>query len=257
MNRSKAVILWLIILFCIPVFSQSLFPPGRDQSDIIYSKGNDHHADSRDHFMAFACKDRVTLQWPNDSSNRNYGFKIYRSEGDAENFVLISSYESNPNLNREFALIRNNKFYFTDLVVSPGISYWYKIICVEPENNAAIEYGPISASLPVQSYSEKTITVSPPRFRFEPLQSNSRLPIIKLQLDLPNNYAIAKSSNISIYKPQGERVKTIYSGPMEAGSYQLVWKRDIETGDIAKEGVFIAVFENDLIREATKLVLVK
>lgn len=249
MDRSSPAILFCIILFSIPIFAQN-FSHRSAALEAINS-----NADYDAHFAAFASKDRITLHWPNHSNQKNSGFKIYRSEGNADNFVLISSYESNPYLNSKYASVKDNQFYFADLVVAPGISYWYKLICVALDNNSSVEYGPVSASLPVQAFSEKKITVSPPRFRFESLRDNSH--ITKLQLDLPYNFESTQSASIAIYEPHGELVKTIYSGPMEAGSYQLVWKGDMETGDIVKEGVFIAVFENDFVREATKLILLK
>lgn len=249
MDRSKPAILYFIILFSVTIFAQNSSP--HDAAPTINS-----NSDNIAHFVAFASKDRITLRWWHHNNNNTHnGFKIYRSEGNTNNFVLISSYESNPSLNSKSALMKDSQFCFTDLVVTPGVSYWYKIISVEPDNNSSTEYGPVSASLPVQSFSEKIVTVSPPRFRFESFHGNSD--ITKLQLDLPFNFESAQPANISIYEPQGELIKTIYSGPMEAGSYQLVWKGDTETGDIMKEGVFIAVFENDLIREATKLILMK
>lgn len=248
MERSRPAILSFIILFSIPMFAQNSSP--RDAAPT-----NNSNSDYSAHFTAFASKDRIALRWHNDSNKKNNGFKIYRSEGKADNFVLIGSYESNPSLNTKSALVKDDQFCFTDMVVTPGVSYWYKIISVKPDNDSSTEYGPVSASLPVQSFSEKIVTVSPSRFRFESFHDNSS--ITKLQLDLPYNFESVQPANISIYEPQGERVKTIYSGPMQAGSYQLVWKGDTETGDIMKEGVFIAVFENDLVREATKLILLK
>ena len=252
LSMIKSTIIFLAILILCPLVAQ--------QSSGNYTntdnETNKPHQSKIGRFASFATKDQIILQWINENDRQFIGFNILRSETENGNYLLISSYESNPNLNCQSNNTKQNQFTFVDLAVLPGITYWYKIKCIG-DNKNSVKYGPISASLPVRQYSDEIITISPTKFRFVSIGSNTIQSSTKLQLDLPYFIESNHPANISIYGSQGERVKTIYQGSLEAGSYQLIWNGDTEKGDIVREGVFFAVFENDMIREATKLILIK
>lgn len=251
-NMIKSTIIFLVTLFLCPLIAQQ-FSGNYTKSD---NERNYLHQYKNLHFTSLATKDHIILKWIDKSDKPIAGFKILRSETEKGNYVLISSYESNPNLNCQSNQAKQNQFSFVDLAVVPGITYWYKINCID-ENKNFIEYGPISASLPVHQYSDKIFTTSPTKFRFVPIRNNKIQSSTMLQLDLPYYIESNHPANISIYGPKGERVKTIYKGFMEPGSYQLIWNGDTEKGDIVTEGVFFVVFENDVVREATKVILIK
>ena len=245
----KSTIIFLLTLFFLPLVAQQ-FPINGVKSIIdINNKPNIH-------FTSVATNDHITLKWSDKNEKQIIGFKILRSETKSGNYVLISSYESNPKLNPQSDKENKRQFSFVDLAVVPGTIYWYKLYCVDESKNAT-KYGPISASLPVHQSDSKVITVSPKRFRFEPIQKNNVRSTTTLQLDIPFGTESKHPTSISIYGPQGDRVKTIYKGSIEAGSYQLIWNGDTEEGNFVKDGVFFAVFENDIVKEATKLVLIK
>jgi FlgD Ig-like domain len=208
------------------------------------------------YFTTFASKDKITLRWKVETEKQLRGFKILRSEEGKVNYLLISSYESNPRLARQDLVGDDSRGCFTDLAVVPGTTYWYKVICIDI-NNKTTEHGPVSASVPIQRYQpESAISLSPNIFRFEPIRDPTRS-ASTFQLDLPNYFESNQPTKILIYDSKGVPLKTIFKGSMEAGSYQLSWKGDTENGNTVNEGVFIAVFENDVIREATKLILLK
>lgn len=240
----KATNIFLISLFLSPLFAQN------------YSAANTNSSTGDIRFTAFAGKDKITLRWKDEKEKQPRGYKILRSEEEKGNYVLISSYQSNPQLSRQASLKDHPQSYFVDLAVVPGTAYWYQLICIG-SNNETTSHGPVSASVPVhQQTSKSTITASPKTFRFEPIHNSSQA-ASTFRLDLPNYFESNHPAKISIYDPQGMPLKTIFNGSMEAGSYQLVWKGDTERGDMLSEGVFIAVFENDVIREATKIILMK
>ncbi len=275
MKILKIKVIFLVTLFCFPLFAQSL-PGSKTDAHLPDISVNDFKEKGFDDskpsnptlknktdqlipfdFKALANKDKVTLQWIFKDEMQNADYKVYRSEGGRDHFVMISSSESNPRLNRQSALTAKNQFHFDDLAVVPGITYWYKLICTD-ENESSVENGPISASLPIQrTLSNRVITTSPKTLRFESVSNKTSLSATTLHLDLPYYIKPHHPTKISIYGPKGERVKTIYKGPMEAGSYELIWNGDTERGEMVNGGIFFAVFENDLVKEATKLILIK
>jgi hypothetical protein len=255
--NSKLINIFLTFLLLSPLFAQN-YSAGNTKTDLTETKNeslNNSNSGSF-YFTTFASKDKITLRWKVEKRKQPLGYKILRSEDGKGNFVLISSYESNPRLSRLALLTDNTQSYFIDLAVVPGTTYWYKLVCFD-SNDKTTEQGPVSASVPIQQQtSENVFTVSPNTFRFEPIHNSSQ-DVSTFRLDLPNYFESNHPAKISIFDPQGESLKTIFNGSMEAGSYQLVWKGDTVKGDIVREGVFIAVFENDVVREATKLILIK
>ena len=255
--NSKLVYIFLISVFSFPLLGQNYsiedtktaMPEIKNESLNTSSMGSFY-------FKTFAGKDKITLCWKVEKEKQSHGYKIFRSEEEKGNYLLISSYESNPRLIRQVRLTENSQVHFTDLAVVPGTAYWYKLICIDLDDKTT-EHGPVSASVPIQRrLSENAITLSPNTFRFEPIR-NSPQAASTFRLDLPDYYESNHPAKIQIYDAKGVPLKTIFNGSMEAGSYQLSWRGDTEIGNTAREGVFIAVFENDVVREATKLILIK
>lgn len=242
----KSIIIFLITLIFYPLIAQQ-----QTARNII-----PNIEFNKIHFTSVATNDQVILKWTDKSNNQLIGFKILRSENKNGNYVLISSYESNPKLDVKSGIENKNQFSFIDLAVVPGTIYWYKLYCIQ-ENKTSVEHGPISASLPVGKSVNKIISVSPQKFRIEPIQKNTSQSTTTLQLDVPYSIESKHPASVSIYGPTGDRVKTIYKGSIEAGSYQLIWNGDTEEGSFVNNGIFFAVFENDIVKEATKLILIK
>jgi len=256
--NSRAINIFLISLFLSPLLAQD-YSATNTKTDLTRNIKNESQNPSNTgnfFFTTIAGTDKITLRWKVEKERQPRGYKIFRSEDEKGNYVLISSYESNPRLSRPALLTDNTQSYFIDLAVVSGTTYWYKLICIGSDHKITW-HGPVSASVPIhQQASENMITVSPKTFRFEPIHNSSQA-FSTFRLDLPNYFESNHPAKISIYDPQGEPLKIIFNGSIEAGSYQLVWKGDTEKGEIVTEGVFIAVFENDVIREATKLILMK
>jgi hypothetical protein len=255
--------IFLVASLCFAISAQT---PKWSETDINFSRAygddlerkgienlqNETNQLSPSYFKTVAKKDRIILRWAFDGTENKIGYRIYRSEYDQDSFVLISSSEHNKS-----DLPKSNRYYFNDLAIAPGITYWYKLVCTG-ENKKTMEYGPISASLPVQqSFPNKVVMTTPSKFRFEALSSETDQSTTTLRLDLPYQSHPHHPSKISIYGQKGEKVKTIYKGPMEAGSYQLIWSGDSEQGEMVNGGVFFAVFENDFVKEVTKLILIR
>jgi hypothetical protein len=256
--NSTVINIFLIPLLLYPLLAQD-YSSANSKMDLARNIQNESQNPSTTDnfcFTTFASKDRITLRWKVEKDKQTRGYKILRSEGEQGNYKLISSYESNPRLSRRALLTDHTQSYFVDLAVVPGTTYWYKLICIHADHKTT-GHGPVSGSLPIhQQTSKNLITVSPKTFRFEPIHNSSKA-VSTFRLDLPNYFESNHPAKVRIYNPHGEPLKTIFNGSIEAGSYHLVWKGDTEKGNIVTEGVYIAVFENDLIREATKLILMK
>lgn len=225
----------------------------RTAGEVFNFKPNDN---SNAHFSAFASKDQISLHWlPLCPAEDLGGYKIMRAEEEAGDYVLINSYECNPRLSHQSPLAKNPHFYFTDLAVVPGITYWYKLICIYENENSILEFGPISASLPIhQIFSSAAF---PKTLKIESLHKNPDQSISSFQLQIPDDAESHYPTRIAIYSSRGEQVKTLYKGMIEAGSYQFIWNGDSEQGDMVRPGIFYAVFENENVREAAKLILMK
>lgn len=256
--NSRVISIFLVSLLLSPLLAQN-HSAGNSETDQARNIKNGSQNQSNTgsfYFTAFASTDKITLRWKVEKADQPRGYNILRSEDEQGNYKLISSYECNPRLSRPALLTENTQSCFVDLAVVPGTTYWYKLICIGTDRKTSV-HGPVSASIPIhQQISNNVVTASPKTFRFEPIHNSTQAASI-FRLDVPNYFESNHPAKVSIYDPQGEPLKTIFSGWIEAGSYQLVWKGDTEKGNIVTEGVFIAVFENDIVREATKLILMR
>ncbi|UCH84788.1 MAG: T9SS type A sorting domain-containing protein, partial [Candidatus Latescibacterota bacterium] len=74
---------------------------------------------------------------------------------------------------------------------------------------------------------------------------------IAIELSRPANVAVA------IFDAKGRRVKTLWAGPLGAGTHRLEWSGRNESGHVVASGVYLAMITSGRDTRALKLVVVK
>lgn len=208
-------------------------------------------------FTATAGDGKVILRWVTESEIDNVGFEVLRATEEEGDYQLLSSYMNNPDLVGQFNSNTRTRYQFVDPLVINGIPYWYKLVDVDV-NGQRTEHGPISVT-PNAAGNEITATgnLLPENIKMYPNFPNPFNPETTLQFDVPVFKKMPAEVSVTIYNALGQKVKTLFSGPLEAGQYQLVWRAEGENGAPVPGGVYFALLRSNSLQRITKLVLLK
>ncbi len=177
---------------------------------------------------------------------QNYDLKVKNSTGKIC-FINVEGLEN----------FGSNEIYLFDLRLNK--SYNLKI-------QSKIEIGPLHENnelrllIGSKDYIDKTeVSELPSDYKlyqnypnpFSQNYPNSFNPSTILSFDLPRNQSI----NLVIYNMLGERIKTIYSGYLEAGKHEFAWDGTNDSNAEAASGAYIYSLEGQEIRIAKKMIL--
>ena len=79
-------------------------------------------------------------------------------------------------------------------------------------------------------------------------------PTTTLKFDVPQN---TRNVELSIYNILGVKVKTLYSGSVNAGQYTSVWDGTNEAGEVMPSGVYFATLKTENFSQTIKMMLMK
>ena len=183
----------------------------------------------------------VVLQWVTESEIDNLGFHVYRAleaEGEYERLTseLIEGAGTSTG-RREYA--------FTDVRLTNGVTYWYKIEDVAFDGTRTI-HGPIS----VTPQAEEAVEVQalPTEFGLSQNFPNPFNPATEIRYQVPE----ASHVVLAIYDVLGQEVRVLVDGFVDAGYRSVVWDAEDAASGIylvrMEAGDFVAVRKMALIR---------
>ena len=209
-------------------------------------------------FDAQSYNDKISLFWITESEIDNAGFEIVRSESRNGQYETIASYVNNPNLQGQGNSTGTHRYEFIDENVSPGHTYWYKLVDVDFNGHKTF-HGPISATVPMESNPIYTVSSNLPKnFRLYPNYPNPFNPTTNLKFDIPDlDHGAPVEVSLVIYNSLGEVVKEFYHGKLPAGVYQAVWDGRNAQGVSLPSGIYYAVLRADYFSSTVKMVLLK
>lgn len=197
-------------------------------------------------FSAIINKNKVILEWTTESEVNNLGFEILRSTQNQDNFVLISSYQYNPDLQGQGNTNNRTEYSFIDNSIDENLAYWYKLVDVDFNGNRT-EHGPISANLNTNTIGD---------FRLHQNFPNPFNPNTTIQFEIPpeveNQHVV-----LSIYNQLGENVVTLFKGTAESGSHLVNWDGTNRFGRKLSSGVYIYTLQSENFVSSMKMVLLK
>ena len=117
----------------------------------------------------------VTLKWITESEINNLGFEVYRALEEDADYVLLSNYKSNPELEGQGNSSIRHEYSYTDESAEPETTYWYKLADLDYMGVKTF-HGPVSVTAP------KAI---PTAFKLQPNYPNPFNPITTVRFDIP------------------------------------------------------------------------
>lgn len=202
-------------------------------------------------FTAAAGDGKVTLRWATQSEVNNERFEIMRSEAKEGQYGQVGERPGQFNSNQL------TYYSFEDNFVANGTTYWYKLVDVDV-NGVRTEHGPISATPQASGTEITTIDSDVPRsYQLYPAYPNPFNPSTNLKFDVPSTSRGLAEVTVEVYNTLGQRVRSLFSGTVEAGTYALAWNGATDSGLTVPGGVYFAVMKSGFYKNTVKMTLVK
>jgi hypothetical protein len=189
----------------------------------------------------------VTLSWATESELNNLGFEVYRAPEEESDYVLLTSYRTNSDLQGQGNSSTRHEYNFTDNSAEPQTTYWYKLADLDYRGIKTF-HGPISVTTP---------KALPNGFNLRPNYPDPFNPSTTIHFEIPQTGSGAVDAILIIYNTLGQVSKTLYRENLAAGSYEVQWDGTTDSGNTAPSGIYFLVFRADQFQQTEKLVLVK
>jgi hypothetical protein len=157
-------------------------------------------------FSAHAGVGTVELAWETASELDNLGFNVYRSSD--EGFKVMLNAFPIPGAG---TTLHPQQYTFIDKGVTAGAMYRYWLEQVDFQGTTAM-FGPVTVQVPADLPGVLTVAVSP-----APVQDAAQI-----QLHVPRD----GMARVGLYDLQGRQVRTVWSGPVQAGATTVNFDRD-------------------------------
>ena len=181
----------------------------------------------------------VLLTWQVESEVNCYGFNIWRSESDKNDFVKVNTIVIQGRGNSSDAF----EYTFTDRSTKNGITYWYKIEEISTDNQSTF-YGPISV---------EAVSVLPDDFHFSPNFPNPFNPTTTFKYQLPRTCHV----DVRVFDLLGKEISVLVDQEVEAGYHSVVWNGTNSYGVMAASGVYLITFKADEFAMVRKMSLMR
>ena len=189
-------------------------------------------------FEAHSEVGKITLNWVTKSEINNLGFEVYRSVEEECDYILLSSYKTNPGLTGQGNSSTSFEYSYSDESVESETTYWYKL--------ADLDYsGIISFHEPISVSTPKAF---PTDFKLQQNYPNPFNPQTTIAYNLPRSSVVS----IQIFNSLGEKVKTLYSGLQTSGSHEIVFD-----GNFLPSGIYFYQITTKDFSQTNKCLLLK
>lgn len=195
-------------------------------------------------FSARSAGESVVLEWATESEVDNLGFILERSE-DGMTWTTIASYQTHRGLEGAGSTSSRTEYAFTDPNVEPGREYYYRLSDVNTQGEVGL-HPPIHVAIPMPGVPEGASVM-------ENAYPNPFNP----QTYVPYHLNESSNVNIAVYDLYGRKVRTLFTGPQTAGSYQVYWHGNDEAGIRVPSGSYLIRLEAGEISEVQKVTMVK
>lgn len=101
----------------------------------------------------------------------------------------------------------------------------------------------------------KSLGGLPKEYKLHPTFPDLTGSIVPLRFDIPGSSAQKVAVELSIYNNLGQKIKTVFSGDLAAGSYEVLWQADDENGLRAGSGAYYALFKTEFFQQILKVTL--
>jgi hypothetical protein len=201
-------------------------------------------------YRSIAGDRNVKLEWVTESEIINEAFVVERGL-DSTNFKVIAEIDGAGNSSEQ------NRYSFTDANVFNGIMYYYRLSSRD-YNGVLVSHGitsamPNSAGINPRETEGEVIR----DFALHAAYPNPFNPQTAIPFDVPNLNNAQSAITVALYNLRGQKVRTLYDGAINGGSYLLSWDGKDANGQQLPSGTYFVVLENTQLRLVEKVTLVK
>ncbi|HQG47036.1 MAG TPA: FlgD immunoglobulin-like domain containing protein, partial [bacterium] len=188
-------------------------------------------------FSATRMDGSVVLQWETQSESDNLGFNVYRSTDEHGIFTQINT-RMIPGAGSSASA---HTYRYVDNSVETGQIYYYQIVDIAT-NGTMQWHGPVMIEM-IQPAANRLEQNSP-----NPFNAQTRIA-----------YAVKQPGQVllAIYNLQGQRVRTLISNRLEAGSYSAIWDGRDDNGHDLPTGAYLYVLKMPDSELSQRMTLIK
>ncbi len=195
-------------------------------------------------------KGAVELIWKTESEINNIGFEIWRMDSIAGEYMAISSYLNNQDLRGLGNSSTGKEYNYFDSKINMWYTYYYKLINVNLDGSKE-SHGPIRIHI------DKSIQ-TPESFIVSQNYPNPFNPSTKINFDIPDKENGIANLSIIIYDLLGRKVKTLYSGKIAPGNYEIEWNGFNNLNQLVPSGIYVyQLTYNQQCLESRKMTLLR
>ncbi len=197
-------------------------------------------------FTAVAGDGAVTLHWKTESEIANEAFLVQRSTTTTD-FTTIAEIAGHGTTNEP------NEYQFEDRSVVNGVTYYYRL--ADRDFNGNIIYHPyISATPKAASSGIDQVQQTATRFALHQNYPNPFNPQTTITFEIPAQ-SYQPDVNVAIYDITGQLVKTLFSGTLSGGVYELQWDGTQNNGSPAPSGIYFVQLRYGFLSQTKKMIL--
>jgi hypothetical protein len=97
----------------------------------------------------------------------------------------------------------------------------------------------------------------PQQFSLHQNYPNPFNPTTTLRFDIPSGLSKWSKVELNIYNGLGQKVTTLVSDYLPAGSYEITWKGTADNGNEVPSGIYFGVLNTDRLQKTIKMILLK
>ncbi len=201
-------------------------------------------------FTAHAGDSEVILRWVTESEIENDAFILERSS-DGENFTMLDEIPGHGSSSEQHV------YSFVDQNVINGLTYYYRLS--DRDYNGTITTHNVITAVP----NGAGIVVTGPagkvieQYHFDPAYPNPFNPETTLRFAVPNDDGKVKQVRLHVYNMLGQRVATLYDGPLAGGEFSMKWNGLNDAGQSQPSGVYILRFSSRDYVDVQRVVLLR
>ena len=200
-------------------------------------------------FTSFASDGKVVVQWVTESETDNEAFILERGT-DVNSFQRIAVIEGRGTTNER------TTYSFEDTRVSNGVTYYYRLS--DRDYNGNVNRLAIISATPNVTGADLE--------RRDPISSSFQLysnfpnpfnPETTIRFEVPVLSGGLAQVNLTIYNSLGQKVKTLFNGPLAGGVYETKWNGLSDTGIQQPSGVYFLLLNSGHLTKTHKMVLMR
>lgn len=171
-------------------------------------------------FNAAQVNDKIKLSWVTQSEQDNRGFEIFRANENSDRFERIASFNDATELRGAGSTSSASSYNYFDRDIEMGTIYRYKLADVDIAGNRTMHSTVLTVVATENSLDLSKGAGTPNSYKLESNYPNPFNPSTTIGFALKE----AGQVELVVFNALGQKVETLISGYMEAGSYTKMWQ---------------------------------